>query len=84
MTKYPGNFKYKVRHAEKEMRAMTTSLVTFPVVDRQVCNNCKITLNGDTLSSNVLDVVHDAYGMPAVMVLCPVCKTPFEWETKCN
>ena len=63
---------------------MTKSVVTFPVVDKQVCSNCKITLGIDQLSSNVQDITRDAYGMPAILVRCPVCKTLIEWETKCN
>lgn len=63
---------------------MKKSMLTFPLIDKQVCSNCKIILGIDKLSSNVLDVVQDASGMPAVIVRCPVCKTILEWETKCN
>ncbi len=63
---------------------MKKSILTFPLIDKQVCSNCKIILGIDKLSSNVLDVVQDASGMPAVIVRCPVCKTILEWETKCN
>ena len=63
---------------------MTKSLVTFPVVDKQTCSNCKITLGIDRLMRNVVNMTQDAYGMPAIMVRCPVCKTLMEWETKGN
>jgi len=63
---------------------MSKSLITFPVVDKQVCNNCKITLGIDKLSANVYDITKDPYGMPAVIVRCPVCKSLIEWETKCS
>jgi hypothetical protein len=63
---------------------MKNSLVTFPVVEKQVCNNCQITLGMDKLLRNVVEMTEDAYGIPAIMVRCPVCKTLLEWETKCN
>jgi hypothetical protein len=59
-------------------------LVTFPVVNTQVCGNCKISLSSGELYSNVIDMSEDAYGIPTIMVRCPVCKTPMEWETRCN
>lgn len=64
---------------------MSKSLITFPVVvDKQICSNCKITLGIDKLLRNVVDIDKDAYGIPAIMVRCPVCKTLIEWETTCN
>lgn len=63
---------------------MAKALITFPVAETQICSNCKITLGIDKLLRNVVDMAEDAYGMPAVMVRCPVCKTVIEWETRCN
>lgn len=63
---------------------MKKSLIMFPVVEKQICSNCKMTLDMDKLVSNVVDMNEDAYGIPAIKVRCPVCKTLFEWETKCN
>ena len=66
------------------MVVMAKSLITFPVVEKQICNNCKITLGIDKLSNNIFEVTQDAYGIPTIIVRCPVCKTLIEWEPKCN
>lgn len=60
------------------------SLLTFPIVDKQICTNCKIKLNKEQLSKNVQDITYDGYGLPIILVRCPVCKTLIEWETKCS
>lgn len=60
-------------------------IVTFPpVVKKQTCSNCNVSLGVGELLRNVIDMTEDAYGIPAVIVRCPVCKTPMEWETFCN
>jgi hypothetical protein len=62
-----------------------SKMITFPaVVGEQTCSNCKITLDINKLLRNVVDINKDTYGMPAIMVRCPVCKTIIEWETTCN
>ena len=63
---------------------MTKSLVVFPAADTQVCRNCNTTLSIENLYRNLIDMTSDASGMPAVLVRCPVCKTPLEWETRSN
>jgi hypothetical protein len=63
---------------------MTKPIITFPLVDKQTCGNCKMELGMDRLWTNATEMTEDAYGIPAVMVRCPVCKTLIEWETKCN
>ena len=63
---------------------MTKPIITFPLVDKQTCGNCKMELGTDRLWTNVTEMTEDAYGIPAVMVRCPVCKALMEWETKCN
>ncbi|MFZ5908318.1 MAG: hypothetical protein ACOYVJ_13120 [Nitrospirota bacterium] len=63
---------------------MNRPFVTIPVVDTQVCRNCNFTLGIRDLVSNVTDQGKDPYGMPAIMVRCPVCKTLIEWEPRCN
>ena len=73
---------YKNMDNRKEPTEMTKPIVTFPMLDKQTCTNCKITLGMEKLVSNVVDMTQDAYGMPAIMVRCPVCKTLMEWETK--
>ncbi len=65
-------------------RSMTKSIVTFPAADKQICYKCKTTLGIEKLYSNFIEMTKDAYGMPAVIVRCPVCKTPIEWETRSN
>ena len=60
-------------------------MVTFPpILKKQTCRNCNVSLGADELLRNVIDLTEDASGIPAVMVRCPVCKTPMEWETFCN
>ena len=66
------------------MMKMPKPMITFPLVEKQTCNNCKILLDSNNLLKNIINMTEDAYGMPAVMVRCPVCKTLMEWETKCN
>jgi hypothetical protein len=63
---------------------MIKPIITFPLVDKQTCGNCKMELGMERLWPNVTEMTEDAYGIPAVMVRCPVCKTLMEWETKCN
>ena len=64
---------------------MTGMMITFPlVVEKQVCGNCSMTLGIDKLSRNVVDINKDNYGIPAIIVRCPVCKALMEWETTCN
>jgi hypothetical protein len=63
---------------------MTKPMMLFPLVEKQICSNCNIQLDSNKLWSNMTKMTEDAYGMPAVMVRCPVCKTLIEWETKCN
>ncbi|MEW6569821.1 MAG: hypothetical protein AB1390_01400 [Nitrospirota bacterium] len=59
-------------------------LITFPLVEKQTCWNCGTELGTEELLRNMMDRQKDAYGIPAVMIRCPVCKTPFEWETRCS
>ncbi|MCG2720846.1 MAG: hypothetical protein L6290_02365 [Thermodesulfovibrionales bacterium] len=63
---------------------MSRPFVTIPVPNTQVCKNCNFTLGIHDLVRNVTDQGKDPYGMPAVMVRCPVCKTIIEWEPRCN
>ena len=63
---------------------MTKAIMTFPVVDKQTCYNCKSILGIDKMYHNLMEMTQDASGMPAIIVRCPVCKTPIEWETKGN
>lgn len=63
---------------------MKKYLLTFPVLEKQKCKNCKIMFDINKLKNNVVGMNEDAYGLPAIMVRCPICKTLFEWETKCN
>jgi len=63
---------------------MSKPIITFPLVETQTCRNCSMILTTERLWRNVTDTTEDAYGIPAVMVRCPVCKTIIEWETKCN
>ena len=63
---------------------MNRQMITFPVANKQVCSNCKITLGIDKLFNSEIDSTEDAYGMPAIMIRCPFCKTLIEWEMKCN
>jgi len=63
---------------------MSRPFVTIPVLNTQVCKNCSFTLGIHDLVRNVTDQGKDPYGMPAVMVRCPVCKTIIEWEPRCN
>ena len=65
-------------------KSITKSMITFPAADKQICYNCKTTLGIDKLYSNFIEMTKDAWGMPAVLVRCPVCKTPIEWETRGN
>lgn len=65
-------------------KSITNSMITFPAADKQTCYNCKTTLGIDKLYSNFISMTKDAWGMPAVIVRCPVCKTPIEWETRSN
>jgi len=65
-------------------KSMTRSIITFPAADEQTCYNCKTILGIEDLHLNFIEMTQDAYGMPAVIVRCPVCKTPIEWETKGN
>ena len=59
-------------------------LLIFPVANKQICRNCSVSMNMDTLLSNVMNMTEDASGIPAVIVRCPVCKTLMEWETLNN
>jgi uncharacterized protein with PIN domain len=72
---------YKLR---KEHKIMSRALVNFPVAEKQICSNCSMVLEKERLSENVIDITQDAYGIPTVVVRCPVCKTLIEWEMKCN
>jgi hypothetical protein len=63
---------------------MIKSMITFPLVEKQTCNNCSMVLDSSNLLKNITNMTEDAYGIPAVIVRCPVCKTLMEWETKCN
>ncbi len=63
---------------------MNKSIITFPLVEKMTCHNCKLTLDLNKLYANMINLTEDAYGIPAVMIRCPVCKTIVEWETKCN
>ncbi len=63
---------------------MINALLTFPVVEQQICTNCQIKLSREQLSKNIHDITYDGYGLPVILVRCPVCKTLLEWETKCN
>ena len=63
---------------------MTKPMMLFPLVEKQICSNCNIQLDSNKLWPNITKMTEDSYGMPAVMVRCPVCKTLIEWETKCN
>jgi hypothetical protein len=65
-------------------KPMTKSIITFPAADKQTCYNCKTTLGIEKLYANFIEMTKDAYGMPALIVRCPVCMTPIEWETKGN
>ena len=60
---------------------MTKSLITFPAVKHQMCYNCNIKLGIEAFYHNLVEMTQDAYGMPVVIVRCPVCKTLIEWET---
>ncbi|OGW41191.1 MAG: hypothetical protein A2Y97_11365 [Nitrospirae bacterium RBG_13_39_12] len=63
---------------------MMEKLLTFAFLKKQTCGNCKVSLEMNELLRNVIAMTDDAYGIPTVMVRCPVCKTPMEWETSCN
>ena len=55
-----------------------------PVVERQRCFNCKVSLGMEKILPNFIDMKDDAYGIPSLIVRCPVCKTAIEWETSSN
>ena len=60
-------------------------LITFPpVVSKQTCLNCKVSLGADRLIPSLIEMTEDAWGMPAFIVQCPICRTPMEWETRGN
>jgi RNase P subunit RPR2 len=60
-------------------------MITFPpVVDKQICSNCKVSLGTDKLIPNLIKMTEDAGGIPAFIVRCPICKSIMEWETQCN
>jgi hypothetical protein len=60
-------------------------LLPFAFVKKQTCGNCKeVSLDINELLRNVIAMTDDAYGIPAIMVRFPVCKTPMEWETSSN
>jgi hypothetical protein len=62
-----------------------TKLITFPpVVNKQICINCEVSLRAEKLIPNLIEMTEDAGGIPAFIVRCPICKTPMEWETRCN
>jgi len=63
---------------------MAKQVMMFPLLEKQLCSNCKMVLDSNKLWFNITNMTEDAYGMPAVMVRCPICKTLMEWETKCN
>lgn len=65
-------------------KTITESFITFPAAHKQRCYNCKTVLGIKDLYSNLVEMTRDACGMPAVIVRCPVCKTPIEWETRGN
>jgi len=62
---------------------MKTSYIVFPAAQKQECMNCKTLLGLDKMWANVVET-RDGYGMPAVIIRCPVCKTLIEWETRLN
>ena len=60
-------------------------LITFPpVVNHQVCINCKAPLAAEKLMPNLIEMTDDAGGIPAFIVRCPICKSAMERETQCN
>ncbi len=60
------------------------ALVTFPVVNKQLCSNCRTSLSFDTLYTRWVDMEWAHYDIPSLVVKCPVCKTLIQWETRCN
>jgi hypothetical protein len=62
---------------------MKTSYIVFPAAQEQECLNCKTKLGIDKIRANVIDT-RDVYGIPAIIIRCPVCKTTIEWETRRN
>lgn len=62
-----------------------TKLITFPpVVNKQICANCKVSLGAEKLIPSLIEMTEDSVGIPAFIVKCPICKSPMEWETQCN
>ena len=60
-------------------------LITFPpVVNKQTCINCKVSLGAEKLIPSLIEMTEDAGGIPAFIVKCPICKAAMEWETQAN
>lgn len=59
-------------------------ILTFAVMKKQTCGNCHVSLDMNELQRNMIAMTEDTCGIPSIIVRCPVCKTPMEWETYCN